>query len=291
MRVTDRARVGMMVLAQSRASARLDEASRIAAGGRRVSKPSDDPATYGSMVRKNYALALLDQHTQIATRAQGELEVAQSALTESIDLLARARAAAVAGANTTADAHARNLLGDEVKTIRDSLIALANTRYSNKYLFGGTKTDAQPFDPVTGAFGGNDQVVRVPVLEGVAPPANVSGAMAFTALGGRDIIGDLDALMQALYSNNEAGVRATIDDLDLGHRQIVRAQVDAGFGADRFRSAVDVIASTRMALVEQLDKEVEGDPAAQITEFTLARTAYERSVAVTKQLLSLTTSS
>ena len=178
-----------------------------------------------------------------------------------------------------------------MKTIRDSLIALANTRYDNKYLFGGTKTDAAPFDTATGAFGGNDQVVRVPVLDGVAPSANVSGAMAFTAAGGRDIIGDLDSLMQALYSNDQAGVLATIDSLELGQRQIVRAQVDAGFGAERFRSAVDVIASTRTALAEQLNKEIEGDPAAQITEFMLARTAYERSVAVTKQLLSIATSS
>ncbi|MBX3258130.1 MAG: hypothetical protein KIS78_12230 [Labilithrix sp.] len=291
MRVTDRSRVGMMVLAQSRASSRLDQASRVAVNGQRVTKPSDDPAAYGSMIRKNYAVALLDQHSQIATRAQGELEIAQTSLTECVDLLSRARQAAIAGANTTADAHARGLLGDEVKLIRDSLMTLANTRYANKYLFGGTRTDTAPFDPATGAFVGNDQTVRVPVLEGVATPANISGATTFTAAGGRDIFADLDALVQALYSDDQAAIRAAIDPLEAGHRQIVRAQVEAGFGAERFRTAVDVIASTRTAIAEQLQQEIEGDPAAQLTEFTLARTAYERSVAVTKQLLSIASSS
>jgi flagellar hook-associated protein 3 FlgL len=281
----------MMILTQSRASARLDEASRIAAGAQRVSKPSDDPAAYGSMVRKNYAIALLDQHAEIASRAEGELDIAQNALTEGIDLISRAREAAVAGANTTADAHARKLLGDEVRTIREELMALANTRYANKYIFGGTRTDAAPIDTATGAFVGNDQTVRVPVLEGVAPAANISGAMAFTAAGGRDIFADLENLANALYSDNTAGIVAAVDPLDVGHRQIVRAQVDAGFGAERFRTAIDIIASTRTAIADQLHQEIEGDPAAQITEFTLARTAYERSVAVTKQLLSISTSS
>ncbi|MBX3209331.1 MAG: hypothetical protein KF764_30135 [Labilithrix sp.] len=290
MRVTDRSRVGTMVLAQSRAASRLDDASRVAVNGQRVTKPSDDPAAYGSMIRKNYAVALLDQHSQIATRAQGELEIAQNALTEGIDLISRARQAAIAGANTTADAHARSLLGDEVKMIRDSLLSLANTRYANKFLFGGTKTDTAPFDPATGAFVGNDQTVRVPVFDGVSTPANVSGAMAFTSAGGRDIFADLDALVQALYSDDQAGIRAAIDPLEAGHRQIVRSQVEAGFGAERFRTAVDVIASTRTALAQQLHDEIQGDPAAQITEFTLARTAYERSVAVTKQLLSIANS-
>ncbi|HVH43892.1 MAG TPA: hypothetical protein VM925_16175 [Labilithrix sp.] len=289
MRVTERTRMGMMLLAQNRASSRLDEASRIASGAQRVSKPSDDPTAYGSMIRKNYTLALLEQHSQIATRAQGELEIAQNSLSESIDLISRARESAIAGANTTADARTRQLLGDEIRTIRNSLMALANTRYSNKYLFGGTKTDAAPFDPTTGTFVGNDQTVRVPVLEGVAPAANISGAQAFTSAGGRDVFADLENLAQALYNNDAAGIQAAIAPLEAGHQQIVRAQVDAGFGADRFKMAVEMIDSTRAALAEQLHQEIEGDPAAQITEFTLARTAYERSVAVTKQLLSIAT--
>lgn len=287
MRVTERTRVGMMTLAQTRASERLDKAARIASNGQRVSKPSDDPAAYGSMIRKNYAIALLDQHSQIATRAEGELDVAEHALSQGIDILSRAREAAIAGANTTADAHARRLLGDEVRMLREQLIGIANTRYENKYVFGGTKTDTPPFDPVTAAFTGNDQIVRIPVLEGVAPPGNVSGARAFTAAGGRDILAELDGLAQALYANDAAGVTARIDALKEGHEQIVRSQVEAGFAAERFRTAGDIIASTRTAIAEQLNHEIEGDPVAQLTELTLARTAYERSVAVTKQLLQI----
>ncbi len=291
MRVTERSRIGMMVVAQNRASERLNKASLVASNAQRVNKPSDDPAAYGSMIRKNYAMALLDQHAEIATRAQGELDVAEGALSQGIDLISRAREAALTGANTTSDAHARRLLGDEVRTLRDEMLALANTRYENKYLFGGTRTDTPPFDTATGAFVGNDQIIRVPVMDGVAPAGNISGAAAFTAAGGRDIFADLDNLAQALYSDDADRIRDALEPLEAGHRQIVRAQVDAGFGAERFKTALDIIATTRTSVAEQLQKEILGDPVEQITEFTLARSAYERSIAITKQLLQISTSS
>jgi flagellar hook-associated protein 3 FlgL len=174
--------------------------------------------------------------------------------------------------------------------MRQELMAIANTRYGDKYLFGGTRTDSAPFDPTTGAFSGNDQVVRVPVMDGVTPASNISGATAFTsAAGGRDIFADLDALATALSSNDENGIRAALTPLQDGHAQLVRSQVDAGFGAERFRNALDVLMSTKSAIAEQLSKEIEGDPATQLTELNLARTAYEQSIAVTKHILSIKT--
>jgi flagellar hook-associated protein 3 FlgL len=287
MRVTERSRIGAMTLAQNRAAARLEKASRIASDGTRVSKPSDDPAAYGTKVRRDYTLAMLEEHNKIATRSLGELEVAHSALDAAVDIMARAEESAVSGANGTIDPAARKLLAEDVRTMREQLLAIANTRYGDKYIFAGTKSDTIPFDFTTGAFNGNDQIVRVPVMENVTPAANVSGAKAFTVTGGRDLFADLKELADALDASDDNRVRATMKNLQSGHDQLVRSQVEAGFGAERFRSALDVLTSTTTAVAEQLSKEIEGDPATQITELTLARTAYERSVAITKSLLSI----
>jgi flagellar hook-associated protein 3 FlgL len=288
MRVTERSRVGTMILTQNRASDRFGNAARIAASGARVTKPSDDPVAYGSKVRRDYAIAMLEERSKIASRAEGELTVVQNALSEASDMLLAVKETAIQGASTTTDPKARKLLAEDVRTMRDSLLSLANTKYGEKYLFGGTRSDTLPFSP-DGTFNGNDQVVRVPVLEGVSPPSNVSGAKAFTAVGGRDIFADLTALADALENDNQAAVKDLISPLSTNHEQVVRAQVEAGFNAERFRTAADVLVSTKAAVAERLSAEIEGDPAEQITELTLARNAYERSVAVTKQLLSIGT--
>ncbi len=286
MRITERSRLGPMLLAQSRAQARLDKAARVASNGQRVSKPSDDPAAYGSKVRRDHALAMLERHAKNASSAQGELEIVHDALTSATDILASAREAAIAGANGTTDPGSRKLLAEDVRAMRDELLNLANTRYGDKYLFAGSRTDTLPFDTTTGAFSGNDQIVRVPVLDGVSLASNVSGARAFTATGGRDILADLAALAKALDDDDTTRIRAALDPLAADHAQIVRSQVEAGFSAERFRDAGDVLASTKTAIASRLSAEIEGDPAEQLTELTLARAAYERSLAVTRQLLS-----
>jgi flagellar hook-associated protein 3 FlgL len=286
MRVTERSQMQMMLNAQSRAETRLDSASRVAGLAARVTKPSDDPTAYGTLIRKNFAIELLEQHTDIATQAQGELDIAQNALSKGVDLLTRAREIAVTGANNTADAPARKLMGDEILMIRGQLLAAANTRHANKFLFGGTKTDVAPFG-TDGVFVGNDQIVTVPIMEGVSAPITISGAKAFTAVGGRDIFTDLTNLATALQNNDVTNISGALKPLEDGTHQIVRAQVDAGFGTERFKTAVDILAATKEAIAGQMEREITGDSAAQLTELTLARTAYERSLAVTKELLSV----
>jgi len=286
MRVTERSQMNMLMTAQTRAENRLDLAARIAGQASQVAKPSDNPAGYGSMIRKNFALAILEQHIDIATQAQGELDIAQNALSTGINILTRAKEVALGANNTTSDAEARKLAGDEIMMLRGQLLAVANTRHANKYLFGGTKTDVAPFDN-TGTFVGNDQTISVPILEGVSAPVTVSGAKAFTSVGGRDIFSDLDKLAQALYNNDTQGITASLDPLEASNRQVVRAQVDAGFGSERFKNALDVLASTKEAISSQLQQEINGEPTAQLTELSLARSAYERSIAVTKELLSM----
>ncbi len=287
MRITERSRISVMTTAQHRAAQRLSTAARVAASGQRVTKPSDDPAAYGSLVRRDYSIAMLEQHTQTASRAQGELEVAENALAAGVDVLRRAQETAVAGANATQDTTARKSLAEDVRTMREELLSIANTKFGNKYLFAGTRSDQIPFDQATGTFQGNDQIIRIPVMDGVTPPSNVSGAQTFTAAGGRDIFSDLATLAVALDNNDEAGIRAMLPNLTQGHAQLVQAQVQAGFNAGRFRDAQDVLTSTKSAIAERLNDEVVGDPATQITDLQLAKNAYERSVAVTKQLLSI----
>ena len=287
MRVSENMRLANTASAQSQLAQRLDKASRVATRGSKVAAPSDDPVAYATKVRSDSALSLIERRSQLATQVSGELDVAEGALSNATDLMSQARAAAVAGANDTLDAPSRKLLATQVTALRDEMLGIANTRYANKYVFAGTKTDTPPFD-ATGTFVGNDIVTRVPLMDGVEPPANVSGAKIFTNAGGQDILGALKTLADALNANNPSAVRASIDLLDASHTQLVQGQTDAGLASERFRSAIDVMANTKVAVANTIAKQVDGDPMQQLTELTLAKTAYEQGVAVTRQLLSLT---
>ena len=287
MRVSENMRLANTATAQGRLADRLDAASRVATRGARVAAPSDDPVAYATKVRSDTALTLIERRSQLATKVSGELDVAEGALSNATELLSQARAAAVEGANGTLDAPSRQLIATQVNALRDEMLGIANTRYGNKYLFAGSKTDTAPFDP-NGAFVGNDIVSRVPLMDGVAPPGNVSGAKTFTALGGQDVLGALKSLADALTANDPVAIRTSIGFLDAAHTQLVQGQTEAGLSNERFRSAIDVMATTKVVVSRTLSTEVEGDPMQHLTELTLAKSAYEQGVAVTRQLLSLT---
>ena len=73
---------------------------------------------------------------------------ADNALDAVGELLTQAKELAVRAGNDTLSPQDRKAIGEQVSSIREQVIALANTRGTQGYLFGGTRTD-QP--PVTAA--------------------------------------------------------------------------------------------------------------------------------------------
>jgi flagellar hook-associated protein 3 FlgL len=287
MRVTDNARLLGVLRNNALSTNRLTTASRKASSGARVTKPSDDPVAYTTSLRRGSTIANMASRSRTARAAADELTMAEGALDSATELLAQAKSLAVQGANETLSASDRNALALQVTGLREQLLDLANTRGASGFVFGGTRTDTPPFD-AAGTFVGNDGVMRAPVSDGVTPRMNVSGAKAFTALGGTDVFAELAALSTALNTNDLVGVRAAIGTVQKGYDQVVAVQVDAGLSIERLRSSADVIDQASLAISQARTRDVGGDDLAGLaTELSAAGSAYSQSLTVTKMLLAL----
>jgi flagellar hook-associated protein 3 FlgL len=288
-RVTDNARLLAALRNSATTTDRLSMASRRASAGARVISPSDDPLAYTVSVRRGSTMATLASRVRVARSAADELAVTEGALESATELLSQAKALAVQGANETLSANDRNALALQVSGMRDQLLQLANTRGSGGYVFGGSKTNVPPFD-ASGTFVGNDTVLRVPVSDGVAPRMNISGAKAFTLVGGTDVFAELANLSTALSTNNLAGINTAIGTIQSGYDQAVSVQVDAGLSIEHLRSAADVMDSASLSIGQSRARDVGADDLAGLaTELSAASTSYEQSLAVTKKILSLPT--
>lgn len=287
MRITDNMRLLGLTRANQIAQQRIDSASRRAAAGARVTAPSDDPVAYATVVRRTSSIAQHTAATRAAREGADELSFAERALDAGSTMVEEALSLAVQGANETMSQTDRDALAVRVTGLRDQLLGVANTKSTRGYVFAGTRTDTAPFD-ASGAFRGNDGVVRVPVGDGVAPRGNVSGARAFTAAGGRDVFADLASLATALSSGNVAGIRASIDALGASHAQILDVQVEAGLSIERLTSAADVLDSATVTLTASRTRASGGDDLAGLaTDLSSASSAYERSLDATRKLLAL----
>lgn len=118
--------------------------------GRRVRRPSDDPAAAAQAVRLNADLARLDQLDRARGAAEDRLKTTESTLAAVGDVLSQVRVLALQGASSQG-ADSRAAIADNLEGLFQDLVGLANTRDGVSYIFSGFATETQPFTQ-TGAF-------------------------------------------------------------------------------------------------------------------------------------------
>jgi flagellar hook-associated protein 3 FlgL len=290
MRVTDSMRWADALRESQAQSSQILKLSNEASSGLKVQAPSDDPVAYAAIAGRNAQIAKLDARSAAATQAASDLNLAEGALSSASDILSSAKQAALEAANGTATPASRADAAKQISSLRDQLIALANTKGATGYVFAGTNNGSPPFD-AAGNFSGNADANTITIADGLQVTSTASGASAFTAAGGQDIFATLSNLMTALNANNSTGIENSISSLDSASAQVISARVDAGTSAERLQSAASVMNTTLTAVKTAQASDQDADVTQTISDLTAAQTAYQRAVAVTRQILSLTSAS
>lgn len=228
MRVTDRLLFDNAARYAAAARARFEGASREAATGVRVQHPEDDPAAASSIARTTAQAGREDAIARALGLAADELNSAEVALEGVSTALSRARELAVQMSNATYSANERAAAAQEVQGLFQHVLGQLNRKVGHRYIFGGFKDAAPPFD-ATGAYLGDSGVREVEVAPGVTVPASVRADVALKGVGGGvDVLATLETLAAALSANNVALVQGTLDGLDQGIAQVALARSQAG---------------------------------------------------------------
>lgn len=114
------------------------------ASGKRISAPSDDPIgaiwAQDSHRTKDY----VDQYQTNVGHAQDWVGLAEGQMASMSDLLARAKELAEQMSTGTYTADQREAVALDVEAIISQLVAIGNSEINDNYIFGGTRTQAQP---------------------------------------------------------------------------------------------------------------------------------------------------
>jgi flagellar hook-associated protein 3 FlgL len=153
--------------------------------GKSLNVPSDDPSQVSQDLTLTSTINAEDADASNATAAQNELTFTDTTLSSLTGLLQTARSLAVEGAtDIIPNGTQRPLIGQQVAGLVNQALALANTQYGSKYLFGGSGSDTTapitPLgDPPNGvAFTGNNQV-RTELINGQEVEVGTTMQQAF----------------------------------------------------------------------------------------------------------------
>jgi flagellar hook-associated protein 3 FlgL len=126
--------------------ARLSKTQQQLSTGRRILSPSDDPVGATRVLDLNQSIDSLQQYTANSTAAQSRLQLEESVLQSSGDLLTRINELAVQANNATTSNETRSGIASEAEQLLGELVAYANTKDGNgDYLFAGFQVAATPY--------------------------------------------------------------------------------------------------------------------------------------------------
>lgn len=155
------------------------------ASGRRVNRPSDDPAAALRIIPLTSEIQNLEQLGENVSLAREVLNTGASSLEDGSSIMQRARELTVQAANGTISERDRGSIAAEIDQLLQQMIGVANARRGGRFLFGGTETDEPPFRIVDAGsssrvdYTGNRQSVLIEVAPGVDTELTLAGDEVF----------------------------------------------------------------------------------------------------------------
>lgn len=145
-RVTDAASHARLTSQIATSRQRVAQAQEQLASGRRINRPSDDPAGASAVFRLRTTQTELGQFSRNVEITKETLLVGDNVLDSYQQLLDRGRALMSRAGTDPVVNEAREPIAIELDGIIERIRQLANTRHGDNYVFGGTRIDAPPYD-------------------------------------------------------------------------------------------------------------------------------------------------
>lgn len=286
-------RVATSQLNQNAVVAMLDQQSKLnnvqqqIATGKRVLTPADDPAASARILSLNQAIDLTKQYLRNSDSATTRLDLEETALTGSEDVLQRVRELAIQANNATLTATDRSSIGLEVRQLLSQLQGLANSKdASGEFLFAGFRVNTQPFtDDGNGVYSYNGDQGQRQVQVGPNRVVDVgdSGASVFVNLpltaGG---LQDIFTTLEAFATNLEANVANPdiIADIDTALNKVLTVRSNVGVRLNVIQGQTD----TNNGYLLQMKQALSGvqdvdyaDAISQLNQQTVALQAAQQS--------------
>jgi flagellar hook-associated protein 3 FlgL len=254
--------------------------------GKRVSRPSDDPTGMGKVLDCRKTIASIDQYSKNIIRGRSQLQLTEATLGSVDNQLIRAKELAVFQSTETCGPETRAIAAEEVRTIRDQILQLANTKLGNSYIFSGHKTTTTPF-PEEGnpnfEFKGDSGKVNIIVGENVEVCINANGGDVFA--GAADLFGILTDLEEGLMNNDTAGISEQIELLDDAMNQVLEARAEIGEKLNVLDASESYWAQFKVNTEQLLLETEDVDITKAIIDLTALESAYEASLSVAANII------
>lgn len=195
--------------------------------GKQIVKPSDAPNKAALVTRLESELSRQTSYQDTLKSVNVRLTAEETALKNTSDVMYRIKELATQAANDTLSDQDRKSVSIELKTLRDQVLSLANSRDSNgNYLFSGSKASQPAFSQDAKghvSYQGDQARMQVNIGDSRRVNLNMPGSDVYNRVvrddgkgnkTGVDFFQSLDDLVNAVQSVDQVGIQRGLSEVD-----------------------------------------------------------------------------
>ncbi len=252
------------------------------ATGLRVNRPSDDPIDARRAVSIRSLIGKNEQYLANISMVNSPVAETNTSIETILSSFNRAWELTLRGANGTNAQSQLDALALEIDQILEGIFSTANHETNGRYLFGGTRTTAPPYEAVRNAEGeitavnfvGNTEAVRVAISDVLDLQYNETGPDVFSET--QDIFQTLIDVRDSLRAGDTGALGSVrLEEMETVRVQLTSALARVGSIQNRLDRSVEEFEEFTFQLQTQLSDAIDADYAEVITELNAQTNAFQ----------------
>lgn len=269
---------------------RMRDAQVEIATGKRAQVHSELGGETGLLLQAREGLSRADAFVFSNTATAERLQMMDGALGNIVDIAERMRTLLVQRLDPSIGPSLP--LGTEIDTMLEQITAQLNTRFGDRYLFAGSRTDTPPV-ALPGAVNGPADLDPGTIYQGdnvrlaVRADLNVEVTYGILATDVFDVMNVLAAAKEAHVGNDTEGLKATVDDLALAFSALADLRGELGAKTSRVEAITDTHRANAAYLGETISRIEDTDLPSAIARMSKDQMAIEAAYITVSRLNAL----
>ncbi|MGQ9694885.1 MAG: flagellar hook-associated protein FlgL [Thermodesulfobacteriota bacterium] len=257
------------------------------ASGKILNRPSDNPLAVINVLHLRTAWSQVQQYQRNMETTRTWLNLTESALQQTEELIGRAKEIATQMASDTQSATTRALAAKEIDHLLDQAISLANSDLGGKYIFAGYKVNTLPFTRVGEdvQYNGDTNSMQIAIGQEETLSLNKDGQTAFMD---SNIFTILGTLKSALENNQTEEIRQQLENLESVAEHFNNQIVDVGARLNRLEAKQSILKDLDFFFQERISEEEEAEISALVVELKAKELAYQAALLSSAKIHELT---
>lgn len=225
--------------------------------GKKIDKPSDDIMSAVRAMDYRLSINSNDQYRRNINEAVSHLRFTENVISSVSEAIIRLKELAIQGLDGALNAENRAYIAKETVRLTEHLFSLSNSKFRDRYIFSGFRTDMPSFSHDF-SYQGDSGMMNVMIDRDAAISVNIAGNTAFQ-YNGESFMKIADDLRNALMNNDIAALQTSIGSIDGALGSINAALADIGARLNRLDDQINRLESADVNLKSVLSSTEDAD--------------------------------